>query len=129
MAFKLFDYVNPAGENSFKEWTEGLQVTQKAKLNEKLDKLAIHGDELHPQILSDTDTPGIQKIRVHGNVQLRPLLCKGPIDVDGEYTLLIGAKEVGFKLIPKGVEKKAKSRKVEVKLDPVNRRKDHERVS
>lgn len=129
MTFKLFDYVDLSGKNSFKKWTEGLQVTQKAKLNEKLDKLAQHGNSLYPHMLTDTKVSGIQKLRVKGNVQLRPLLCKGPVDVLGEFTLLFGAKEVSSKLVPKDAEDKAKDIKAEVKKDPVNRRKDHERVT
>jgi hypothetical protein len=70
----------------------------------------------------------IYKLKVKGNVQLRPLLCKGPINNDEEFTLLIGAKEVQGELQPDGVEYKAIERREGVIADPENRRCDHERI-
>lgn len=105
-----------------------LQAPTRAKLNLKLDMLRMHGDTLFPQLLTGTDTPGILKLRVKGNVQLRPMLCKGPLAVEKEYTLLVGATEVGGKLKPKGVDATAAKRKQEVAADPKNRRIEHERV-
>lgn len=129
MLCRLYDYVNAQGENELKKWAEGLQKVQRAKLNEKLDKLQLYGDGLHPHMLTDTGTPGIQKLRVKGNVQLRPLLCKGPVQVNSEYTLLMGAKEVGGKWVPREAPRTADALKQAVIADPLGRRKDHERVS
>ena len=129
MTYALFDYVKENGDNDFRLWTEGLQIKERAKLNEKLDKLATYGDELYPHLLTDTDVPGIQKLRVKGNVQLRPLLCRGPVFVGKEYTLLFGAKEVGGKLQPANAPTKAGDRKAQVKANPQSRRKLHERVT
>lgn len=128
MAYTLFDYFDSNSHNLIKAWTEGLQKNDRAKLNERLDKLAKHGDELVPRILTGTTVPGIQKLRIQGRVQLRPLLCKGPHDLHGEYTLLAGAKEVGDVLTPKGVEQTALTRKKDVISDE-GRRKKHERVA
>lgn len=128
MAYKLYDYVDASGRNLIKSWTESLQKQQRAKLNQKLDLLEKNGDALMPNMLTDSGVPGIQKLRVRGNVQLRPLLCKGPANVDNEYTLLAGAKEVGFKLMPNGVEDAAQQRKMEVTSD-LGRRKKHERTT
>ena len=122
MTFILYDYVNARRANEIQLWIDKLQVVERAKLNERLDKLIHLGDDLYPQILCGTTVPGIQKLRVHGKVQLRPMLCKGPILINREYTLLAGAKEVGSKLLPKGVELDAKSRKEEVMRDHENRR-------
>jgi len=124
----LYDFVNSHSENEFKEWTQNLQKTQRAKLNEKLDKLEIYGDELHPEVLTGTPIAGISKLRIRGNVQLRPMLCKGPVDVGNEYTLLMGAKEVGGKLVPKDAPSKAGANKNEVIANPLKRRRKHERV-
>jgi len=129
MTFQLFDYCNPAGENEFKVWTQSLQKPQRAKLNAKLDMLKNNGDNLFPLLLSATDTPGILKLRVKGNVQLRPMLCKGPINIDGEYTLLLGAVEVGGRLVPDRADDVANGLKALVVASPANRRKSHERVS
>lgn len=128
MAFTLYDYLSESGANEFKEWTEGLQSKERAKLNEKIDKLQEHGDALYPHMLTGTSVAGIQKLRVQGGVKLRPLLCKGPIDVESEYTLLMGAKEVGNKWVPKKAPETASGRKAEVAANPARRRKLHERV-
>lgn len=127
MRFQLFDYVNGRGENLILEWTKDLQKTDRAKLNAKLDALEALGDDLLPEVLTGTGTAGIFKLRVKGNVQLRPMLCRGPINVGEEYTLLIGAKEVGGKLTPRDADAIAGQRRDEVRGDPA-RRKSHERI-
>lgn len=82
----------------------------------------MNGDALIPNTLSPTDEPGILKIRVHGKVQLRPLLCRGPVYPDTEYTLLAGAKEIGSVLKPNGVLALSVVRKQDVIQEPANRR-------
>ena len=128
MPYKLFDYVDGHGRNVFKDWTQGLQKKELGKLNAKLDMLEMHGADLFPNTLSGTDTAGIQKLRVHGKVQLRPLLCLGPINVDAEFTLLMGATERDSKLVPEDADQTADTHKNAVLADPNNRRKKHERV-
>ena len=128
MPFLIYDYVNHQGQNEFENWTSGLQKIQRGKLNERIDKLALYGDALYPEMLAGSGVAGIQKLKVRGNVQLRPLLCKGPINVNDEYTLLMGAKEVGSKWVPKDAPSTADTRKAEIINDPTNRRANHERV-
>lgn len=128
MPFLIYDYVNLHGQNEFKTWTDGLEKPQRGKLDEKIDKLALYGDQLYPEMLTGTGVPGIQKLRGRGNVQLRPLLCTGPINIKKEFTLLMGAKEVGNKWEPKGAPSIAKIKKEEVIKDPMNRRTEHEKV-
>lgn len=128
MNFQLFDYRCPDGTNEFKTWTQSLQPTQRGKLDAKLDMLALLGSDLFPEVLTGTEVPGILKLRVKGNVQLRPMLCKGPINVPREFSLLIGAIEVGGKLKPKNAANIAADRKEEIRNDPDNRRIRHERV-
>lgn len=129
MAFLIYDYVDPGGANQIKPWIGNLQVKERAKFDALLDKLHMHGEVLRPEILAGTDVPGISKLRVHGGVQLRPLLCTGPIDVKTEFTLLIGAIEVGGKLKPKGVEQTATLRKQMVKSKPLTARTLNERYT
>lgn len=128
MIFSLFDYTSENGNNEIKEWTKGLQKTDRAKLNAKLDMLASKGHELFPQVLTDTPTPGIQKLRIKGKVQLRPKLCKGPIDNEKEYTLLIGATERDSKFVPEKADQTANKRK-QIIIHNHNRRCRHERIS
>lgn len=129
MAYTLFDHVNIHGENTFKTWTKKLQDIQLGKLNQKLDSLAMNGDELFPLTLAPAGAAGIFKLKVKGNVQLRPMLCRGPVNNETEYTLLLGAKEIGGKYDPKEADLKADQLKSEVKVNPAKRRIDHERVS
>ncbi len=128
MTYELYDYVNSKGVNEFKAWTQFIQKNDRAKLNAKLDMLKKLGPDLFPQVLTGTPTPGIQKLRVKGNVQLRPMLCAGPISVDKEYTLLLGAKEVQSKFVPKDADQIANANKSDILNDP-NRRVRHERIS
>lgn len=126
--FALFDYTDTNGINVIKAWTLKLEKTQRAKLNAKLDMLAMLGSELIPHVLTDTPTPGIQKLRVKGNVQLRPMLCKGPINNENEFTLLIGATERDSRFVPDKADEKANDRK-KIIIENPNRRCLHERVS
>ncbi len=128
MPFLIYDYVNLNGQNEFKQWTVDLQKKQRVKLNEKIDKLELYGDGLYPHMLSGTSVAGIQKLRVRGNVELRPLLCHGPINIKNEFTLLMGSKEVGDELVPKDAASIADSKKSEVIKEPTKRRAEHEKI-
>lgn len=129
MNFKLYDYVDAQERNLFAQWTQGLEKSQRAKLNARLDLLQQQGDGLLPEMLTGSPTPGILKLRCRGNVQLRPLLCKGPIDVDQEYTLLIGAIERSGKFDPAKADQTAAERKNAVLAAPNRRRCPHERIA
>jgi len=126
--FSLFDYIDKNGNNDIKAWTLELEKSQRAKLNAKLDMLERLGTELFPHVLTDTPTPGIQKLRIKGNVQLRPMLCKGPINNENEFTLLIGATERDSRLVPDKADEKANDRK-KIIIENPNRRCLHERIS
>ena len=128
MTYIIYDYVDANGVNVFRQWSSSLQPKERSKLDVKLDMLRIHGEVLFPNVLTGTDVPGILKLRVKGQVQLRPLLCRGPIKVKTEFTLLMGAKEVGGKVDPKKAFETADSYKQHVIADPKNRRVPHERV-
>jgi hypothetical protein len=64
--------------------------------------LEISGSSLPPKLLAGPikKTGHIYKLIIHADVMLRPMLCKGPFEMDAEFTLLIGAKEIQGKLIP-----------------------------
>lgn len=128
MAFTLFDYIDAHGANDFAAWSRELQKPQRAKLNAKIDMLRMYGEELVPHVLTDTPVPGIRKLRVKGNVQLRPLLCRGPHNSDSEYTFLMGATERDGDFDPLDAPETADARRAAVAGD-IRRRCDHERVS
>ena len=126
MPYTLYDFVDLNETNEFRTWMDNLQPDQLGKLEQKLDMLTLHGEALVPHTLTDSPVPGIRKLRIHGNVQLRPLLCNGPIDHHNEYTLLFGAKEIGGRWSPRNAPSKAQERKDQVIQSPGERRKPHE---
>ena len=77
MKYAIYDYVDPVEGNLMKTWSGSLQKKERAKLNAKIDALAMHGAELIPNILAPTGVPAIFKLKVPGQVQLRPMVCEG----------------------------------------------------
>jgi hypothetical protein len=126
--WNLYDYVDTNGKNDFKEWTKMLEKKSRARLNLKLDMLKKNGPDLSPGLLSNTHERNIMKIRVNGSVALRPMLCRGPVNMHNEFTLLLGVIEKDRKLKPKNAESIAENRRKEVQNDPMRRRCNHERV-
>ena len=124
----LFDHLDVHGRNIFKLWTQGLEKRDRAKLNSKLDLLEQYGPDLPPGLLSDTNLPHIKKLRINGPVALRPLLCRGPIDVHGEFTLILGATERDRQIEPLDAEERAEGYKNQISANPGERRCFHERV-
>lgn len=129
MHFLLYDYVDANGVNEFRDWSKRLQTDQRAKLNQKLDALQRMGEALLPVTLTGTSVGGLFKLRIQGNVKLRPLLCRGPLPDEAAFTLLAGAKEIGSVLKPDGIEFTADNRKAAVIKDPATRRTVHERIA
>ena len=129
MPYILYDFVNDRGEDEFEAWRVGLEKKVRAKLDQKLHSLEMHGDELHPHTLTGTPVAGIKKLRIHGNIQLRPLLCNGPINQDKEYTFLLGAKEIGSKFVPKNAPELAEENKNKIISAPDARRKQRVPIS
>jgi hypothetical protein len=128
MPFKLYDYVDTRGKNKFKEWCESLTKVERIKLNERLDKLELHGPVMRPHVLAGTGIGGLEKLRVQGNTKLRPLLTEGPLNVGDEFTLLLGAREIGSKWVPATAKAEAEANKQAVINQGATRRKDHEKV-
>lgn len=124
----IYDHLNQKGENAIAEWTRGLQGVQRKLLRSELDMLAQAGPDLPTQLLSGTGVAHIYKLRVKGNVQLRPMLCKGPVENDAEFTILFGAIEVGDVLQPANAADRAAIIREEILADPNNRRCEHERI-
>lgn len=129
MAYTLYDHVDEAGTNTFKEWTEGLQRKERAKLNAKLDMLVTAGADLPTGLLSGTSHGHIRKLRINGDVAPRPMLCAGPVKDGEEFTLLVGATEKDRKLDPADAYNRAEKLRKEVAASPGTRRRLHERVA
>jgi hypothetical protein len=57
---------------------------------------------------------------------LRPLLCRGPIHLEAEYTLLLGAIEKGWRLPARALQQAEDNRLIII--DNPSRRVKHERI-
>lgn len=115
---KVWHFLDSKDRDVFKEWASRLQKRELGKLQAKIDSLIIHGSGLMPQTLSDTGEPNIKKLKVHGKVQLRPLLCKiDSDDGDEQWVFLVGAIEKGWNLDPHDALATAKKRRMELLAD------------
>jgi hypothetical protein len=124
----LYDYVDERGRNSIRDWTEEYGRRQRAQLNSKLDQLAANGEDVGSNVLLRMSSTILKlKVRTKG-VELRPMLCKGPLAVNDEFTILIGAREEEWALVPKDVVEQAEARRGEVLAAPQARRTVHERI-
>lgn len=131
MAWSLFDYLDGSGDNDIEAWSRGLQKPDLARLNRKLKMLEDNGPDLGPKLLAGplSGYAHIYKLRVRATTELRPLLCKGPIDNDAEFTLLKGASEVEGAWCPRNAREVAASRRQEVIEDVNGRRCPHVKVT
>ena len=123
----LFDYVDLRKTNTIKEWAEILEKKSLAKLNRKLEILEQTGPDLAPGLLKGTKLPRIDKVKIEGRVSHALMICRGPIHLQEEMTLLLGVPEKDRKL-PAGTVEKADSKRLEVESNPLERRCLHERV-
>jgi hypothetical protein len=104
--YPLYDFTDISGGGVVSAWRDGLTSRSRGALDSKLDMLAISGMGLAPRLLAGPikKTKHIYKLVIHADVMLRPMLCKGPFDMNAEFTLLLGAKEVQWELIPDPAE-------------------------
>ena len=106
--YRLYDFADEHGNSMIQKWLDDERITKRdrGQLNQKLDMLAQHGMGLPPKLLAGPLGSKRQKLRqkniykliIHGDRMLRPMLCKGPVINDEEFTLLLGAIETGGKL-------------------------------
>jgi hypothetical protein len=125
--YAIFDYVHPTEGNVVKRWSLALQKKERAKLNQRLDSLALHGPDLIPGLLSPTGVPNIFKLKIKGRVQLRPMVCEGP-GSELAYTLLLGAKEISDEYDPPNAPERAADIRKDLLAHP-ERKVQHERVA
>jgi hypothetical protein len=103
-SWRIFDAIDGNRRSRIAIWIDREKIGKReiGQLNQKIDMLATSGPNLGPQLLAGPIkskrnkemVSHIYKLRMNGDRALRPLLCKGPIDMDREHTLLLGAIEV-----------------------------------
>jgi len=126
MSWNLFDFTNERGDSLVQEWIEREKLSRRdlGQLNQKLDMLVVAGPSLPPKLLAGPIYKHVYKLIVHGERMLRPFLCKGPFNMDTEYTLLLGAIEANGKLDHDPSE--AENNRI-ILLGHPKRRRNHER--
>ncbi len=100
----IFDAIDSENRSLIANWIvkEKIGKREIGQLDQKVDMLEKNGPNLPPSLLAgpikSKRKPGmvshIYKLRMNGDRALRPFLCKGPIDMEREYTMLIGAIEI-----------------------------------
>ena len=128
--WNIYDYLDSRGKSVIQEWADDIRIEKRdrAKLDEKVDLLKQHGPDLPPGLLSNTKSKKIKKLRVTGKMAFRPLLCRGPIDNEEEFTFLQGAVERNRRYDPGDAVERAEQNREEVIRSP-SRRREHERLS
>lgn len=126
--YKIWDFCDSRGRNAIFDWAKGARLSTKARaaLDNKIKRLSQvdHDLAIKTKLLAGPIHKHVYKLRVRADVELRPMLCRGPISNLSEYTFLLGAIEVGGKL-PDGAKEQAEQNRLEVIGDPTNRRTDH----
>jgi len=126
----IWDFVDHRNENVILKWVlaDRLDKRDRAQLNQKIRRLAQVDFNLaiNTKLLAGPIYEHIYKLHAKGCVQLRPMLCRGPMDNDAEYTLLLGAVEIGGQL-PLGSREKAAERR-EAVINDSARRRIHQRI-
>lgn len=138
--WRIYEYIENKnyGKSTIGMWLdrEDIQARDRGQLQQKLDMLAVSGMSLSPGVLagpiaSKLKKKGFQshiyKLVIHGQRMLRPMLCRGPLELDSEFTLLIGAIEKDGILNVDASE--AEDRRQEVIEDSVNKRRLNGRYS
>src|ERR1700739_3365665 len=97
--YRIFEVLNDRGDSVIGRWLEDERITarDRGQLLAKMDLLALHGDELGVLLagpIRSKRNPRMQshiyKLVIHGDRMLRPMLCKGPIAMNDEFTMLLG---------------------------------------
>jgi len=114
MVWVFWEYVTL----EFSEWRDGLPKRDRAILDEKMRMIERNGQ-------SATCLKGplgsfrhLYKIKARGpTFEMRPLLCKGPVDMDAEFTMLKPMIEKDFEDVPATAKGEAERRRLELKAD------------
>lgn len=127
MTWRIYHFTDARGNSVLRVWVDEIRLPmrQRGQLDRKIDSLAQNGPNLSPQLLAGTRSRHIRKLKVKSNIQLRPMLCAGPLNMDQEFTLLFGAVERDFKFDPIDAPERAEANRITL-LSDHSRRMDHE---
>lgn len=127
MPWTIYDYRSHRSENIVKVWLEGLQKPDRVRMTKRIDLLLDNGLDLCPGLAGPLkESSHLYKLKVNGRVAARLFLCKGPLTMEAEFTLLWGAFETDNEL-PPGTVETAEHHRREI-IANHQRRCPHERV-
>lgn len=121
--FRIYEFCETGHQSVIRRWldAEAISKRDRGQLVAKMDMLATEGLEFasvggpvrskRKRVQSHT-----YKLIVHGDKMLRPMFCKGPIDMEGEFTFLVGAIEADRTLDADIAD--AESRRARLLADP-----------
>lgn len=99
MAWRFKDRLDQRGENVIRAWLDGLPLKAMAKIDGRIRHLAVCGEFPSPYVEKIKGHDGVFELRVVSfDVQYRPLGGFGP--GAGEFTLVMGAREIGDRIEP-----------------------------
>jgi hypothetical protein len=110
MAWSIFEFLDDSEDRILAVWFKRERVQKKARIlfDQKVDLLEMYGPDLPAGLLAGPVDGHIYKLKVRAQgVQLRPHLCKGPLNNETEYTFLCGAIEWDGELDPLNVADRA----------------------
>ena len=120
--WEFFEYVGRAGRREFSLWRLSQPTREQALLDEKMRAVQTFGLQtgcLKGPLLRHRH---LYKIRVQGPERaLRPLLCRGPMNMNTEFTLLHPMQEIGGQDTPSTAKGEADRRREELIEDPSRR--------
>src|SRR6267378_1613963 len=124
--YELYEFLTNRGRPIIHEWVkqERLTTRDRAALNLRFKRIRqVDFDLARGTLFNGPIYKHVYKCVIHGDVMLRPMLCRGPFDLEVDYTLLLGAIERNWKL-PKGAVEQAEQNRTTI-IDFPRRRRRH----
>ena len=120
---RLFDYKDSNGVNVMQLWAinMSMQKRDRGRLDFKIDLLERAGDNLPPKLVHPTTCKHIMHLVVNGEVSLRPMFCRGPVNNQDEYTFLFGTIEKDIRFVQRDAPERAEQNRKDLKSNPKNR--------
>ena len=116
----IWEFLANGKEHVMRNWMHEnkISVGERAKLDHALHRLRTLDRELLSHKLLAPLGDRILKLRLRcENRELRPMLCRGPVGDPLDYTLLLGAMEVGDRLVPHDAKAQADANRIVLKKD------------
>lgn len=110
-----WEHFSQGGRRSLSPWYGKLQKASRSRFDAALDTPVSRQQKTQK---NKAGYAQLRELRVYANPQLRPLLCRGPVDRHGELTFLAPATEKGDRLQPENAVDVAIERYQEVVDDP-----------